>query len=354
LHLQPLTGEACHVRYQHSRGILDRPGFVLSHQNRVAGTDRLVGGGNCGRRLTVSSEAGGYLIAFLALYVTFSLNQLWHIVCYVCHFWSSSLDKRHALHYQHQTLLRSGLPAVDYALAMSKIIRAWRKIPGRSGYKACCAMVAFAFAFKVCVIAAGLLSSLVATTDGAVLVNPSHCGWPPQPDDEDDLVGNSALYIPGVRIYENARGYALKCYNPAANPNGASCNTFVKPTLGRTMLNNLDCPFGGGICESQAVRITSDFIDSHLDLGINARPEDRIRFRKTLTCAVLDAENERYNSGWTTRPPDLRNASNPLYNSQDVGFMLFYLGPQIVHGQVAPYSFYFSNVSAPRTGYQTQ
>ena len=326
----------------------------MPDQKPATGTNKLAGEGNFGKRLTVSSKAGGYLIAFLALYVTFSLTHLWHIICYCCHFWGSSLDKRHALHYQHQTLLRSGLPALDYALSMSKVLRAWRKVPGRSGYKVCLAMVAFASTFKACAVAAGLFSSLVAITNGAVLVNLNHCGWPPQPGDEDDLVGNSALYVPGVRIYENARGYAQKCYAPAASPNGASCDTFVKPTLGRTMLNNLDCPFGGGICESRAVSITSDFIESHKDLGINARPEDRIRMRKILSCAVLDAENKKYNSGWMTRPPDLRNASNPLYNLQGVEFMMYYLGPQIVRGQVAPYSFYFSNASAPRTGYQTQ
>lgn len=212
----------------------------------------------------------------------------------------------------------------------------------------------FAAVFKACTVVAGVLSSLVAVTGSMALMLPSHCGWPPHPHDEHDLLKNSVLYIPGVGIFENSRGYVQKCYAPSANPNGASCDIFVKPSLQRTVLTDLDCPFADGICDSRGISITSAFIDSHEDLGINARPEDRIRIRKSMTCAVLDAENPKYNSGWIVQPPELRNASEPLFNSSGVAFMLYRLGSQIILDRKAPYSFYFSNISHPQTEYQTQ
>ena len=237
---------------------------------------------------------------------------------------------------------------------MATVLRAWRKVPGRRGYKVGVAMVVFATAFKAYAIMAGLFSSLVTNTDSMVLMHDNHCGWPDHPHNEDDLVANSALYIPGVRIYENARAYAQKCYASTAGPNGASYDTFVKPALERTIHRDVDYPFGDGICESRGITVTSGYIDTHKDLGINTRPEDRIRFRKTLSCAVLDTENQKYNSGWVRRPPELQGVSNPLYDSPGVEFKIYRLGHQIIQNKEAPYSFYFSNTSTPRSGYQTQ
>jgi hypothetical protein len=308
-----------------------------------------------GSTLTVPSAAGGYLIAFLALFITFSLGQLWGTICYGCHFLLSSFATRDEFYYKHQALLRSGLPALDFARSMFGVLGPWRGgHASRPRHKTGVLMMIFAVVFKACTVAAGLFGSLVAVTGGIALMLPSHCGWPSHPHDEYDLLINSALYIPGVRIFENARAYVQKCYAPSANPNGASCDSFVKPSLQRTVLADLACPFADGICDSRGINITSAFIDSHEDLGINARPEDRIRVRKSMTCAVLDAENPKYNSGWVVQPPELRSASEPLFDSPGVGFMLYRLGSQIILSQKAPYTFYFSNVSKPYTEYQTQ
>ena len=309
-----------------------------------------------GSTLTVPSATGGYLIAFLALFVTFSLGQLWGTICYWCHFLLSTFGTRDEFYYKHQALLRSGLPASDFAWSMLfGVLLPWRtRAAGRRRYNTGVFMMVFAVVFKACTVAAGVFASLVAVTGSMALMVPSHCGWPPHPHDEYDLLANSALYIPGVRISENARAYVQKCYAPSANPNGASCDNFVKPSLRRTVLTDLDCPFAGGICESRGVKIASAFIDSHEDLGINARPEDRIRVRKSMTCAVLDAEDPKYNSGWVVRPPELRNASEPLFDSSGVAFMLYRLGSQIIRDRKAPYSFYFNNISNPQTEYQTQ
>ena len=184
-----------------------------------------------------------------------------------------------------------------------------------------------------------------------VLVRPNYCGWPPHNHNEDNLIEALSLYVPGIRIFENSRAYAQKCYGLTAGPNGASCSSFVKPALERTIQRDVDCPFSPSICESKGITLTSGYIDSHEDLGINAAPEDRIRFKKFLSCAVLNAESD-YSSGWVVQPAELQNISNPLYQSPGVAFKLYFLGSQIIQGVPAPYSFYVSNISSTRSGYQ--
>ena len=298
----------------------------------------------------MKSSVGGYLIAFLALYVTLALSQLWEIVCYCIHFWRSTPEERSAFHHQHQALLRSGSHAFRFALKIIQALRAWRRVRVR-GYKTGLAMVIFAVAFKSCTIAAGLLSSKVTSTNSVVLVRPNYCGWPPHNHNEDNLIEALSLYVPGIRIFENSRAYAQKCYGLTAGPNGASCSSFVKPALERTIQRDVDCPFSPSICESKGITLTSGYIDSHEDLGINAAPEDRIRFKKFLSCAVLNAESD-YSSGWVVQPAELQNISNPLYQSPGVAFKLYFLGSQIIQGVPAPYSFYVSNISSTRSGYQ--
>lgn len=343
-----------YVRYQYSYWILDQLEYAeLYSADDAVLTDRILGEGNLRRStLTVSSSTGGFLIAFLALFVTLAMSQLWEIVCYCLHFWRSTPEERSAFHHQNQALLRSGSPAFSFAQKMMRILWAWKGVRGR-GYKVGFGMVAFAVAFGTCTIVASLFSSQVTNTDSVVLVLPTHCGWPPHNHDEDNLIEALSLYIPGIKIFENSRAYAQKCYGLTAGPNGASCNFFVKPALERTIKRDIDCPFSPGICESKGITLTSGYIDSHEDLGINAAPEDRIRFRKSLSCAVLKAESN-YSSEWLIQPAELQNISSPLYQSPGVAFKLYFLGSQIIQGVPAPYSFYFSNISSPRSGYQTQ
>lgn len=104
--------------------------------------------------------------------------------------------------------------------------------------------------------------------------------------------------------------------------------------------------FSPGICESKGITPTSSYIDSHGDLEINAVPEDRIRFKKPLSCAVLKVENS-YSSGWVIQHIELQNISSPLYQSPGVALKLYFLGRQIVNGVHAPYFFYTSNTSSP-------
>ena len=48
------------------------------------------------------------------------------------------------------------------------------------------------------------------------------------------------------------------------------------------------CPFGKVPCNiTHSLVLDSGMVDSHIHLGINARPEDRVAFRKSLTCSVI-------------------------------------------------------------------
>ncbi|KAK3367058.1 hypothetical protein B0T24DRAFT_669436 [Lasiosphaeria ovina] len=61
------------------------------------------------------------------------------------------------------------------------------------------------------------------------------------------------------------------------------------------------------------------YIDSFQHPGIDTRPDSRLRFRMTITCAPIPAE-ERHSSYWTHSPP------RPGFSTDDA-YRYYYLGP---------------------------
>lgn len=89
-----------------------------------------------------------------------------------------------------------------------------------------------------------------------------------------------------------AAEYAKNCYG--GNYNSLTCGTFPKPSLHYTVNQNASCPFQGGICkisDTAAFEMDTGLLDTHEDLGINAPPADRIKYRKMTTCAPLQTRS---------------------------------------------------------------
>jgi hypothetical protein len=125
---------------------------------------------------------------------------------------------------------------------------------------------------------AGIFSSTISKAAGksALLVGNS-CGMI-KPNDSLLL----AKYL--ADTYETAN-YARQCYGD--NP-GSPCGLFVRPSLPFTINANAPCPFEPGFCNGTSLQMDTGKLDSHIDFGINARPEERIQFRRVTTCAPLN------------------------------------------------------------------
>lgn len=81
-----------------------------------------------GACLTLSHEAGGLLIAFLALFVTAASSSIWKIIRFMLHttYATPKLHLQDGLHQQRQIVLRNTALPINTALSMLWASKVWR------------------------------------------------------------------------------------------------------------------------------------------------------------------------------------------------------------------------------------
>lgn len=248
-----------------------------------------------GATLTLSHRDGGFVIAFLALFVTIIGARFWTILSYILHINMSRETAQNAIYHQRQAILRNTSSSGTALWKFSRISWAqWRR--GRvSTLKQTFPPLLLSFAILIAFTIAGIFSSRVATSNnGEVLLSSSNCGIF-NPGVNASFLDSTNAYM--VRRMQFSSNYALMCYGKDNFAEG--CPTFPRKSLPFNVTRNLPCPFPGmeGICRkpADAIRLDSGFIKSHLDLGINTAPESRFLYRKVTECAPL------LNEGFTQR-----------------------------------------------------
>ncbi len=136
------------------------------------------------------------------------------------------------------------------------------------------------------------------------------------------------------------------CYNGGPTDSASmDCNSFVQTTLSKTTVNYTDaCPFLDNICDTAAITYNSGLLDSDVDLGINAKPRDRVQFRRVVSCASIPADSPRFSTDWnTTLTPELFR-----YDPQTgpgLAFKYYDFGASIPFGIRRPYTYWISNAT---------
>jgi hypothetical protein len=97
-----------------------------------------------------------------------------------------------------------------------------------------------------------------------------------------------------------AREYSRECYTQLALWGSQSCNTFIQSTIHSQIQIEDPCPFQDTMCATPAITIDTGFIDSHQHLGMNTAQQNRIQFRKLMSCAIIPADRD-YSTGWTKK-----------------------------------------------------
>jgi hypothetical protein len=136
------------------------------------------------------------------------------------------------------------------------------------------------------------------------------------------------------------------CYS--GGPSDAAsmdCNSFVQTTLTKTTVNYSDnCPFQDNVCNTAGVTYNSGLLDSDLDLGINAKPKDRIQFRRVVSCASIPADDPTWSTDWnTTLTPKLFQYDPVPFPG--LSFKYYDFGASIPFGIKRPYTFWISNAT---------
>ncbi|KAH8650379.1 hypothetical protein BGZ60DRAFT_437138 [Tricladium varicosporioides] len=249
-----------------------------------------------GATLTTSIRMGNYLIAAISSLVAWASVSAWSILMFYLHQRYASRPDKDLLDQQLQVLFRSSATLRDTFTDAIRLQRAWAGHIGRTARHtfpvAIVAVVWFA-AFAV----AGVFVSEVASKSYqqvAVLAQPLDCGdFMPMGISE---VGGSHYQAKVDYLMlsaKRAREYTSLIYNGSSDRYQSAFKNPILPSKGEYV----DCPspwtinttcLGPNATQGLAYRMDTGQLDSHTHFGINAPKRDRITYRKSVTCGVLD------------------------------------------------------------------
>lgn len=225
------------------------------------------------------------MIAFLAIISRIAGEQFWQSLCY-CLFQSRRLPAvRDDANQEVRAVLCN---STSDGGAFWQLISIGTRGRGRAWTaKVQLSMLVLAAAINVIAFgAAGIVSSRVTSARSEVLLRPSHCGgW--------RSVNASTSYrewadMGAAHDMWVVRGWHFHSMCRNSSTTSTNCNAYGRRLIHWTSLMHNECPFDPSMCTNDTVvRLDSGMIDSHLDLGINSRPSDRITVSKVTDCAPL-------------------------------------------------------------------
>lgn len=254
-----------------------------------------------GSTLTITKQNGNLLIAFTAFFIGFLSSRAWRIISFALHQFYSTPTPRNALHHQRQAILRNSETAGWSFWTLGQVAWAWRR--SVSWYRPLLVVLPALLFSTLCILffaAASGLSSQISTAIGdEVLINGENCGMAVL-DFTGGEIRESDAFIMGTasRQVSDAANYAQQCYSSPFESHGkepprsagvSDCNSFIVPSLPRSIDTNAPCPFADGICRTNSSNLLLDtgYIDSHGHLGLNAPDDERLQIRQRYHCAPL-------------------------------------------------------------------
>lgn len=273
-------------------------------------------GKNYGSTITLSSSGSGFMVAFLAIFVSVAGGSLWRILAFVIHQQRISKAPRDGLHYQQQAVLRNVATPGVAAWQLLLLVPPWRKFSRRPGWRSL-PLILLALLNLALFFAAGILVAEVTRTPGSdVLVRSENCG---------NWTLNTTKQILGVQTKMlndtvSAATYARACYTGPSK--ALECNRYPIQSLPFKRIENATCPFADGMCLRRypAIALDTGNMSSHDHLGINAQKKDRITYRKLTTCAPIISKGFTISMNYT----DAVNASIGDFRGMDGDIMDFY------------------------------
>lgn len=79
-----------------------------------------------GATLTLDLQAGGLIIAFLALFIAATARSVWKVTRFLVYANESTLGKQDGVYHQRQAILRNQSLALDAVLDLCRLSYAWR------------------------------------------------------------------------------------------------------------------------------------------------------------------------------------------------------------------------------------
>ena len=245
----------------------------------------------------------------LAILVTVCGAQLWTLVRYTLYQVAASRIQRSSIsvmpspHFERrQRALR--IATSDLSTAQIMLSLTWQH-PRRNGRRSIQSFLigVFALGYMILFWIAGIFSnkaisttstngpwSVLSVNNQCGILNPAYYEVIQGDDLSTELNFNMWTQFLGKQSQEVQLSleYAQECYLSVPNSNPV-CNTLKAQNIGWET-RNASCPFPSYMCHSDVEPIVFDtwYIDSRDDLGINAKAEDRLKYRRISTCSVLN------------------------------------------------------------------
>ncbi|KAH8646918.1 hypothetical protein BX600DRAFT_443886 [Xylariales sp. PMI_506] len=285
-----------------------------------------------GATLTLSIQQANLLLTALAFLVTLTAGSFWNIFAMVLH---SRLVKgkiSHVLGLQHQVVLRNSGTAVATMVNAVMIHLAWRERGAPKLWTRTLGTFLPALLVWCVFAAASIFTSRVALSSqsGATiaLLEPNNCGFFTY--NISDLNAAVAQINKMTNDTLQARNYVNTYYNNATiSPTGSNFKSILLPYSVDT---SAACPFPNAtrckVGPSSAMAMTSGFLDSYEDFGINSSPSDRVKFQYNMTCSPIHA-------------PDL---AQEVLDDNNQTWIEIYIGPLV--GAGVPYTYQYDKATA--------
>jgi hypothetical protein len=240
-----------------------------------------------GQTITTDTNTGAIVIALLAVSTALAVSHLWNIVTFLYHQARADGRPTDGLFRQQQALLRT-MPTPSAMMVDSlKLLFTWKgNLSSKKSLWQSSLQIVVALVFTVVSVAASIFSSYaVDSSNIEVIVRSPYCGLY---GDKENLQGyDSESY--SIKVLAASTSYADECYQ-SGNIIPTRCNIFVRPRVPITT-ERVACPFEESICTSPALEMDSGLLDFNNAFGLNLASEDRMKFRKRTTCAILSQEN---------------------------------------------------------------
>ncbi|KAF5700350.1 hypothetical protein FMUND_14363 [Fusarium mundagurra] len=286
--------------------------------------------------LTLPLNYSNLLLSGLTILVTIAGSSFWNIVAFALHDRKARNESPTVLDLQHQVSLRNSAGATQTLWEALKIHQAWAKSCKKPIVKQTCFVAIPALIVSAGFAIAALFTSRVANKAYSTVVarvQPKDCGfWFFNTTSGNDLPALSAMGAKGQNDTRRARSHVANFY--ANTSSSTAPSIFIRPTLPYNISSSAPCPIPAhNRCipgPDQAFSITSDFLDSHEMLGINAKFEDRVSIQLSLTCSPVHTD-------------DLIQETR----NEDGAFMEFFLGP--IFG-LTDYTYRYNRAIGNKTG----
>jgi hypothetical protein len=247
------------------------------------------------------------MIAFLAWFVGVASSAFWDLLSNMMFLHRATEAPRDALFHQQQMSLRVGISDIGTLWSFWKLGRQWHH-RAKSPWSRSWPIILTALVHIILFSAAGILVSKVTQTRSEVMLKPITCGlW-------DDPYAGTTLVDPEVanewvsqqqQILDLAGNYVSSCYTFNESQNAQqSCLPYGRSTLAWNITAHVQCPFAPEMCsQGKSILLDSGLIDSHSQLGINSRVQDRVQYRQQYHCSPLETEGYVFK---TSNMSDLR------------------------------------------------